>query len=642
MKLGPIEKNTKKSRGFGLNSIGARLFLLVMTAAAIGLGGLGTLFYQELKSVRLLQLTSETDIKVRELEAELHSSESFLRSLVSATTFVSDGGSRSAAAYERLILDFFAARPKLITGFGVMQTPQGLVDREWFGPYVEESRQPRGSAIPQNNAFALVDLWEVDRYPQLQYYQNAFKAQQYFWSEPYMNAVYPVPLMTFSGPVMDRQGKLIAVMNGDINIRDLKQVKDNASPHRSGYFVLATNQGNLLSYSPDPAKATNLQHISSIPTLKSVWNGVQGKLQQEAVQGFLASNGSYWVFQKVPSTQWVMIQAVPYAQVIMPALLGATGATLLAGSLIALVVWWSVQQLGRRLQPILAVCYETLGDAPGPSKDEISQLSTAFFGMVERQGTLLQQLQLAHDGLLQSQRFKDDFLAMISHELRTPLTAMLGMNEGLQEGIFGGVTDQQLNAMATIERSGYHLLELINDILDVSHIESGQIEVKCAPTKVDELFRASVMFVSQSAKAKHIMIETQVPLELPDLWVEERRIRQALVNLLSNAVKFTPELGRITLAVERLPGANGSQAWLCISVTDTGIGIAPENISRLFQPFVQVDSALNRQYAGTGLGLSLVKRIVELHGGQVHLTSEVGVGSCFAIDLPCVQSWRES
>jgi signal transduction histidine kinase len=451
-----------------------------------------------------------------------------------------------------------------------------------------------------------------------------------------------VPLMTFAGPVLDRQGKLVAVMNGDINIRDLKQVKDNASPNRSGYFVLATHQGNLLSYSPDPSKATSLQHISSIPTLKSVWQEVQSKLQQGSAQGFLASNDtrSYWVFQKVPSTQWVMIQAVPYTQVLMPALVGAIGATLLAGLLMALAVWWSIRQLDRRLQPILAVCYETMSPANTPvkAKDEISTLSTAFFGMVERQTALMQQLQLAHDELLQSQRFKDDFLAMMSHELRTPLNAILGMNEGLQEEIFGGITERQLQALQTIERSGYHLLELINEVLDMAKIESGQIELKCAPTKVAALYQASLMFVAQPAKAKQITIETKLPWGLPDLFVEERRIVQVLINLLNNAVKFTPEQGHIILETCYLPSVDGTQSWLRISVTDTGIGIAPEDMGRLFQPFMQIDSALNRQYEGTGLGLALVKRIVELHGGQVHLTSEVGRGSCFAIDLPCVQA----
>jgi signal transduction histidine kinase len=647
MQLDLDKKNSAKSAGAGIHSIGSRLFLSVMAAAAIGLGGLGTLFYQELRAVKLLQLTSETDIKVRELEAEIQASESFLKSLVAATNFLhSSDSSRSPLSYNNLVMNFFAARPQLITGFGVMQTPNSLVDRQWFAPYIEESRVDRGIKMPQNNAFGLVDLWEVDKYPQLQYYNNAVEAKSYFWSEPYINESYPVPLMTFAGPVFDRQGKLIAVMNGDINIRDLKQVKENSKQNLAGYYVLVTSQGSLLSYSPDPSKASKLENISSIPALKPVWAEVQTQLKQGKSQGCLGSNStqSYWVYQKVPSTKWVMLQAVPFAQIINPALLGAISATLLAGIFLAIAVLLFVQQLNRRLKPILNVCNETLPPTNSSitSKDEISRLSSAFFGMVERQDALIQQLQLAHDKLLQSHHFKDSFLATMSHELRTPLNVILGLSEGLQDNIFGSINNQQVKALQTIERSGEHLLELINDILDVAKIESGQIELDCAATNLTDLCQASLMFISRQALAKGITTEAKIPEGLPDLFVEERRIRQVLINLLNNAVKFTPENGHIILEVSHLPSTSGpdsnapSQEWLQIAVIDTGIGISPEDASRLFQPFIQIDSALNRKYQGTGLGLALVKKIVELHGGQVHLNSKVGSGSRFAIDLPCV------
>jgi CheY-like chemotaxis protein len=146
-----------------------------------------------------------------------------------------------------------------------------------------------------------------------------------------------------------------------------------------------------------------------------------------------------------------------------------------------------------------------------------------------------------------------------------------------------------------------------------------------------------LVFIKQQALQKRIRLETKFAPDLTDVFVDERRIRQVLINLLTNAVKFTPEGGTINLTASRLPKVNHptQQHYLRIAVTDTGIGIAPENISKLFQPFIQIDGALNRQYAGTGLGLALVKQIVELHGGQVNLTSELGVGSCFSIDLPC-------
>ncbi|MGB8688407.1 MAG: PAS domain S-box protein, partial [Microcoleus sp.] len=227
------------------------------------------------------------------------------------------------------------------------------------------------------------------------------------------------------------------------------------------------------------------------------------------------------------------------------------------------------------------------------------------------------QLQQSNQELIRATRLKDEFLANMSHELRTPLNAILGMTEGLQEGIFGIVNEPQIKALQTIERSGSHLLELINDILDVAKIESGQIILDCTLVSVNHLCQSSLAFIKQQAMQKRIQLTIEQPPNLPDLFIDERRIRQVLINLLNNAVKFTPDGGRITLEVSRqlvltdsYSTDNLPQNYLRIAVIDTGIGIAPENINKLFQPFIQIDSALNRQYTGTGLGLSLVKRIV--------------------------------
>jgi PAS domain S-box-containing protein len=267
-----------------------------------------------------------------------------------------------------------------------------------------------------------------------------------------------------------------------------------------------------------------------------------------------------------------------------------------------------------------------------------------------------QQLAVSNEELARATRLKDEFLANMSHELRTPLNAILGMAEGMQEQIFGKVTSSQIKALQTIERSGSHLLELINDILDVAKIESGQIDLEYSNVPVEFLCQSCLPFVKQQALKKDIQLETKILPNLSELNIDERRIRQVLINLLNNAVKFTPDGGRITLEVSNHPrslnqvSSNQSPAivsttteltgaiYLYFSVIDTGIGISPENISKLFQPFIQIDSALNRQYQGTGLGLALVKRIVEMHGGIVMLASEIGVGSCFTIALPYTAS----
>lgn len=261
------------------------------------------------------------------------------------------------------------------------------------------------------------------------------------------------------------------------------------------------------------------------------------------------------------------------------------------------------------------------------------------------------QLQQTNEDLRRATRLKDEFLAAMSHELRTPLTAILGMTEGLLEEVFGPVSPQQIKALETVDRSGSHLLELINDILDVSKLESGQMTLDLTvPVDMAALCTASLAFVQPQAQAKAIHLSTQFPDALPRMMVDERRMRQVLINLLSNAVKFTPDGGSVTLTVEVQPSKGQPDegqtfeepsprktdhpAYLCLSVSDTGIGIAEADQARVFEPFIQLDSALNRRYEGTGLGLGLVKRLVELHGGHITLTSALGEGSCFTVYLP--------
>jgi len=253
-------------------------------------------------------------------------------------------------------------------------------------------------------------------------------------------------------------------------------------------------------------------------------------------------------------------------------------------------------------------------------------------------------LRKTNEELQRATRLKDEFLANMSHELRTPLNAILGLTEGLQEEVFGPLNDGQKKSLRTVEGSAHHLLELINDILDLAKIEAGQMELDRAPTAVEPLCRASLSFVKQQAHKKGVRLDVQIARGLPDLVIDERRIRQVLINLLNNAVKFTPAGGTVTLRVSLKcdfpPEAEGHPddphpCFLRFVVADTGIGISPEHLEKLFKPFTQIDSALNRQYEGTGLGLSLVKRIVELHGGGVAVASQVGKGSRFGFDLPC-------
>jgi PAS domain S-box-containing protein len=227
-------------------------------------------------------------------------------------------------------------------------------------------------------------------------------------------------------------------------------------------------------------------------------------------------------------------------------------------------------------------------------------------------------------------RAKDDFLAVMSHELRTPLSSILGLSEILLEQIRGPLNEYQQKSLHVIEASGQHLLALINDILDLSKIEAGKLELHPEPVEVLDICESSLAFVKEQAVKKSIVLEFQHGQARNTMVADPRFLVQILVNLLTNAVKFTPAGGHIGLEVS----TETESELIRFSVTDTGIGIAPDNLIKIFQPFVQVDGSLNRQFEGTGLGLTLVQRLTDLHGGSVHVESEVGRGSRFTINLP--------
>lgn len=232
--------------------------------------------------------------------------------------------------------------------------------------------------------------------------------------------------------------------------------------------------------------------------------------------------------------------------------------------------------------------------------------------------------------LAKALRAKDEFLANMSHELRTPLNAILGKSEILLEGIQGPLNEKQASSIEVIGASGNHLLELINDILDMAKIEAGKITLDIQKVSLTNLCESSLQFVRQMAAKKQIRLQTDVDRTLKTFDTDERRLKQIIINLLSNAVKFTPPGGEVGLNVLK----DKERHTVQFQVWDTGIGIPQENMEQLFKPFVQLDSSLARSHEGTGLGLSLVYRLADLLGGSVSLESQVGVGSCFTITLP--------
>jgi len=255
-------------------------------------------------------------------------------------------------------------------------------------------------------------------------------------------------------------------------------------------------------------------------------------------------------------------------------------------------------------------------------------------GLQERLEAQNAQLQEQAEALARATRRKDEFLASMSHELRTPLNAILGISEVLCEGIYGPMNERQSQAVRAIEESGRHLLDLIDDILDVSKIGAGEMALEIGSVVVEEVCLDSLQFIRPMSLKKNLRISFSLDDTVTTLQADERRLKQILVNLLTNAVKFTPEGGAVGLEVvgDAEKGAVHFRVW------DTGIGIAKEDIARLGQPFVQLDSSLSREHTGSGLGLSLVQRLAELHGGSLSIESKVGEGSRFTVSLP----WQEA
>jgi signal transduction histidine kinase/ActR/RegA family two-component response regulator len=240
------------------------------------------------------------------------------------------------------------------------------------------------------------------------------------------------------------------------------------------------------------------------------------------------------------------------------------------------------------------------------------------------------ELNFVNEELARAAKAKDLFLATMSHELRTPLTTIVGLNEMLQDQLYGPINADQYQTLRTIDESSHHLLSLINDILDVAKIESGKIELKLDFIPVEQLVESSLSLIRPSAQRKQQRLETQIDPRVKLVYGDSRRLKQMLVNLLGNAVKFTPEQGRIGLRVTAEPEAGR----VGLSVWDTGIGIAQGKFEEMFEPFVQLDSEPGRRSTGTGLGLTLVNRMALLHKGVVSVESQPGHGSCFTLRLP--------
>jgi signal transduction histidine kinase len=237
-------------------------------------------------------------------------------------------------------------------------------------------------------------------------------------------------------------------------------------------------------------------------------------------------------------------------------------------------------------------------------------------------------LEAAHRELEAVSRHKSEFLANMSHELRTPLNAVIGFSEVLQARMFGPLNEKQTEYVDDVLHSGRHLLSLINDILDLAKIEAGRVDLEPSTFDVAGAIDNAIVLTKERAARRGLKLERNLAPDLRTVHADERKVKQVLINLLSNAVKFTPEGGTITVHASR------GRDEVTLAVQDTGIGIAPEHQGLIFEEFRQVGNDYTRKQEGTGLGLALARRFVELHGGRLQVESALGRGSTFSFTLP--------
>ena len=443
------------------------------------------------------------------------------------------------------------------------------------------------------------------------------------------------------------------VVVAEIDLRSVPQVIDRARVGTAGYAYAVDARGELVAH-PDINLVLRHTSFASLPQVRAALHG-PGKAPADAVTIGRDQNGTKVLsaFHRVNFLDWRVFVEQPLSEAFAPLKSAIWRTALLLVAFLLLALATSALLARKLVRPIESIQAAAAKIGSGaldqrietPSKDELGALAEEFNRMAERLeesyanleekvqqrtrelATALRELDDKGRELEAVSRHKSEFLANMSHELRTPLNAIIGFSQVLREQLFGEINEKQEEYLDDILSSGNHLLALINDILDLSKVEAGQVELEVAPFSLREALERGVVMVRERAMNDGVQIALATAAEVDIVAGDERRLRQVIFNLLSNAVKFTPAGGVVDVTACRIDGE------VRISVADTGPGIAREDHERIFEEFQQTEAGIE-QREGTGLGLALSKRLVELHGGRIWVDSELGQGSTFVFALP--------
>jgi len=475
---------------------------------------------------------------------------------------------------------------------------------------------------------------------------------------PYFGPVYfqseSEPYLTIAVPDLGTRG----VVKAEVNLKFIWDVVSQIRIGRAGYAYVVDQTGTLVAH-PDIGLVLQRTNLSDVPQVAVAQSGQPSSNDTPHVLNSSSAIGQGLVLSAHdridPPGWWVVVdQPLDEAFATLYSSLGRTALLLLIG--LALSVAASFILARRMVTPIQALQASAARVGAGAldqqisvrTGDELEELANEFNRMAsqlrtsyaeleqkvqERTADLanaFQDLAATSRELQIANQHKSEFLANMSHELRTPLNAIIGFSEMLTEGMLGELERKQRDYVEDILASGRHLLALINDILDLSKVEAGRMDLELSEFSIADLLEYTLGLVRAWAIRQGLTLRLDVEPDLGMVYGDERKVTQVMLNLLSNAMRFTPRGGTVTVEARR---AAGSDAIL-VRVRDTGVGISPEELLRIFDEFYQTAQKPERTHEGTGLGLALAKKFVELHGGRLWAESEPGHGSTFSFTLP--------
>ncbi len=446
------------------------------------------------------------------------------------------------------------------------------------------------------------------------------------------------PYMTIARAAGGQEGGVTAI---EVNLKFVWDVVSQIRIGKAGLAYVVDAAGLLVAH-PDISLVLQKLDWSESPQVAAARAGAQtkGEDRPEALIGRdRAGNEVLTSSAPIETLRWLVITEVPLREALAPlvAELYRTALLLLVGFVLSVVA--SLALARRMVRPIRALQDGAARIGAGEldqkfdvhTGDELESLAEQFNKMAAElkssYADLERKVAERTRELAVANQHKSEFLANMSHELRTPLNAIIGFSEVLADRMFGEVNEKQLEYLRDIHSSGQHLLSLINDILDLSKIEAGRMELDLSRFNLAQALENALTLVRERATRNGVRLALDAD-GVGDWVADERKVKQALLNLLANAVKFTPQGGNVTLSARRANGA------VEIDVADTGVGIAPEDQALVFEEFRQAGDDHLKRPEGTGLGLALAKRFIELHGGEIRLTSAVGKGSIFSFTLP--------